>query len=145
MTKTYTLTQEELDQLIAERLAHKPITPQGLFKDVQFEGEELQDVNAKYPLVSERLSNNWRGYGNPLRFVYTNKPKHHDTLDRTDWHTISSNQVHNAVRTLVVHVFGKSNNRDLTEDEYEMAQSLYAELKDWYIKAYDKRLETLEV
>lgn len=144
MTKTYTLTEEQLEELIQERMAHKTITPQGLFKDVAFEDEALLDINAKYPTVSERLSNkDWRGYGSPLRFVYTNKPKHNEITNETSWHTISINQVHDAVRKLVIHVFGKSNNKDLTEDEYEMAQSLYAELKDWYIKSYDKRLEKL--
>lgn len=144
MTKTYTLTEAQLEELIKERMAHKPITPQGLFQDVCFTGEELLDINAKYPTVSERLSvKGWRGSGSPLRFVYTNKPKYNEITNETSWHTISMHQVHDAVRKLVVHVFGKSSNKDLTEDEYAMAQALYSELKDWYIKAYDKRLEEL--
>lgn len=145
MAKTYTLTEEELEALIKERMEHKPITPQGLFSPVAFEGSELLEINQKYPEVVARLSQNWRVKSiNPVGFIYTNKPRHNEVIDETSYHTLSYGQVHNSVRSLVLNVFGKSNNRDLTEEEYEMAQELCAELKEWYIRAYDKRLETLE-
>ncbi|HFI0351848.1 TPA: hypothetical protein ACGOZT_001255 [Streptococcus suis] len=145
MAKTYTLTEEELEAIIKERMDYRPITPQGLFNGVTFNGSELLEVNLKYPEVVARLSQNWRVKSvNPVGFIYTNKPRHNEVIDETSYHTLSFGQVHNSVRSLVLNVFGKSNNRDLTEEEYEMAQELYTELKEWYIRSYDKRLEVLE-
>ncbi|HFI0448305.1 TPA: hypothetical protein ACGOY6_000506 [Streptococcus suis] len=145
MAKTYTLTEEELEAIIKERMEHKPITPQGLFNCVTFDGSELLEVNQKYPEVVARLSQNWCVKSvNPVGFIYTNKPRHNEVIDETSYHTLTFGQVHNSVRSLVLNVFGKSNNRDLTEEEYEMAQKLYTELKEWYIRSYDKRLEVLE-
>ncbi|HFU3983434.1 TPA: hypothetical protein ACGO2Q_002246 [Streptococcus suis] len=145
MAKTYTLTEEELEAIIKERMDYRPITPQGLFNGVTFDGSELLEVNQKYPEVVARLSQDWRMKSvNPVGFIYTNKPRHNEVIDETSYHTLTFGQVHNSVRSLVLNVFGKSNNRDLTEEEYEMAQELYTELKEWYIRSYDKRLETLE-
>ncbi|HFH9838776.1 TPA: hypothetical protein ACGONB_000335 [Streptococcus suis] len=145
MAKTYTLTEEELEAIIKERMDYRPITPQGLFNGVTFDGSELLEVNQKYPEVVARLSQNWRVKSvNPVGFIYTNKPRHNEVIDETSYHTLTFGQVHNSVRSLVLNVFGKSNNRDLTEEEYEMAQELYTELKEWYIRSYDKRLEVLE-
>lgn len=44
--KTYTLTEEELNELVAERMkqAKEKRTPQGLFKDVSFD-DELIPIN----------------------------------------------------------------------------------------------------
>ncbi|HFI0647988.1 TPA: hypothetical protein ACGO32_001631 [Streptococcus suis] len=145
MAKTYTLTEEELEAIIKERMDYRPITPQGLFNGVTFNGSELLEVNQKYPEVAARLSQDWRVKSiNPVGFIYTNKPRHNEVIDETSYHTLTFGQVHNSVRSLVLNVFGKSNNRDLTEEEYEMAQELYTELKEWYIRSYDKRLEVLE-
>ncbi|HEM3632586.1 TPA: hypothetical protein U1C38_000382 [Streptococcus suis] len=145
MTKTYTLTEEQLEELINERMKYKPITPQGLFNPVAFEGDELLEINQKYPEVVSRLSSNWRVPSvNPIGFIYTNKPHYNEVMNETSYHTLTLGQVHNSVRSLVLNVFGKSNNRDLTIEEYEMAQELYTELKDWYIRSYDRRLEVLE-
>lgn len=145
MTKTYTLTEEQLEALIKERMEYRSITPQGLFNSVTFDGSELLEVNQKYPEVVARLRQNWRVKSiNPVGFIYTNKPHHNEVINETSYHTLTFGQVHNSVRSLVLNVFGKSNNRDLTEEEYEMAQQLYTELKEWYIRSYDKRLETLE-
>ncbi|HFI0122451.1 TPA: hypothetical protein ACGOTU_001218 [Streptococcus suis] len=145
MAKTYTLTEEELEAIIKERMDYRPITPQGLFNGVTFDGSELLEVNQKYPEVVARLSQNWHVKSiNPVGFIYTNKPRHNEVIDETSYHTLTFGQVHNSVRSLVLNVFGKSNNRDLTEEEYEMAQKLYTELKEWYIRSYDKRLEVLE-
>ncbi|HFI0026760.1 TPA: hypothetical protein ACGOVU_000476 [Streptococcus suis] len=145
MAKTYTLTEEELEAIIKERTDYRPITPQGLFNSVTFNGSELLEINQKYPEVVARLSQNWHVKSiNPVGFIYTNKPRHNEVIDETSYHTLTFGQVHNSVRSLVLNVFGKSNNRDLTEEEYEMAQELYTELKEWYIRSYDKRLEVLE-
>lgn len=143
--KTYTLTEEQLEELIQERMRYKPITPQSVFQSVAFNGDELIPINQKYPKVVEKLKEGWRvSTINPFRFIYTNKPRYNEVLDETSYHVLSCGQLHNSVRALVLNVFGKSNNRDLSEDEYQMAQQLYSELKEWYINAYDKRLEVFE-
>lgn len=57
MAKTYTLTEEELNELVAERMkqAKEKRTPQGLFKDVSFD-DELIPINEKYPKVLKKLN-----------------------------------------------------------------------------------------
>lgn len=145
MEKIYTLTESQLEEIIAQRMSHKPITPQGLFKKVSFKGDELLEINQKYPDVVEKLRNDWNVRSvDPAKFIYTNAPQYNEVINETSYHTLGFAQVHNAVRMLVLHVFGKSQNKELTAEEYEMAQALYTELKDWYIRSYDKRLETLE-
>ncbi|VTS19478.1 Uncharacterised protein [Streptococcus pseudoporcinus] len=57
MAKIYTLTEEELNELVAERMkqAKEKRTPQGLFKDVSFD-DELIPINEKYPKVLKKLN-----------------------------------------------------------------------------------------
>lgn len=142
MSKTYTLTEEELEELIRERMEHRPVTPQGLFNGVCFDGEGILAINEKYPEIALKMRQGVRQkMTDPAKFIYTNKPKHNEVMDETRWSTISTVDVHNNIRHLTLNVFGKSNNRDLTEDEYELAQQFYSELKDWYLTAYEKRME----
>lgn len=142
MSKTYTLTEEELEELIKERMEHRPVTPQGLFNGICFDGEGILAINEKHPEIALKMrQGRRRGVLDPARCIYTNKPKYNEVMDETSWHTISASQVHNNIRQLALNVFGKSNNRDLTEDEYELAQQFYSELKDWYLTAYEKRME----
>lgn len=145
MTKTYTLTEEQLEALIKERMEHKPITPQGLFNSVTFDMNLLKPINEKYPSVVEKLDNDTiRHKPEPLKAVFSNVPRINDVTKEVHYSKVYVSNLHNSIRSLVLNVFGKTQNRDLTEDEYEMAQELYTELKDWYIRSYDKRLETLE-
>lgn len=141
MPKTYTLTEDELEELIKERLIRRPVTPQGLFNGVHFDGEGILAINEKHAEIARKMREGQRrGLIDPAQFIYTNTPKYNEVMDETSWHTISANQVHDSIRKLTLNVFGKSNNRDLTEDEYELAQQFYTELKDWYLTAYDKRM-----
>lgn len=145
MTKTYALTEEQLEALIKERMEHKPITPQGLFNSVTFDMNLLKPINEKYPSVVEKLDNDTIRYKpEPLKAVFSNVPRINDVTKEVHYSKVYVSNLHNSIRSLVLNVFGKTQNRDLTEDEYEMAQELYTELKDWYIRSYDKRLETLE-
>ncbi|WP_449454914.1 hypothetical protein [Streptococcus suis] len=145
MTKTYTLTEEELEALIKERMEHKPITSQGLFNSVSFDMNLLKPINEKYSSVAEKLDNDTIQYKpEPLKAVFSNVPRINDVTKEVHYSKVYVNDIHNSIRSLVLNVFGKTQNRHLTEDEYEMAQQLYTELKEWYIRSYDKRLETLE-
>lgn len=146
MARTITLTEEQLEELIKERMAHRPITAQGLFNSVTFKGDELLGINERFPKVAERLRNRWarNSIPDPAKSIYSNKPKYNEVLNEENYSPLSMTQVHNSIRQLVLNVFGKSNNRDLTDNEFDMAQELYTELKDWYISSYGKRLEQLE-
>lgn len=145
MEKTYTLTESQLEEIIAQRMSYKPITPQGLFKEASFKGDELLEINQRYPLVVERLETDWNVKSiNPVRFIYMNTPHINEVTKEKSYHRLGFETIHTSVKNLVLNVFGKSKNRDLTEDEYELAQELYSELKEWYINSYSRRLEQTE-
>lgn len=144
--KTYTLTEEELNELVDERMKHKSITSQGLFNSVTFDMSLLIPINKKYPSVIEKLDNDTLQYKcEPLKAVFSNVPRVNDVTKEVHYSKVYVGDIHNSMRSLVLNVFGKTKNRDLTTDEYEMAQALYTELKAWYIKSYDERLGKLEV
>lgn len=144
MTKTYTLTEEELEQLIKERIENKPITSQSLFNSVTFDMNLLKPINEKYPSVVEKLNNDTIRYNpNPLNAAFSNEPRVNDVTKEVHYSKIYVSHIHNSIRSLVLNVFGKTQNRDLTNNEYEMAQKLYTELKEWYVRSYDKRLEEM--
>lgn len=143
MTKTYTLTEEELEKLVNDRLKEKrnKLMRDNLFNDLRFE-HDLVPINKKYPEVVKRLKREF--VIDPERGVFNQTPK---ILGNNDvmYTKITSNDVHNHIRLLVLNVFGKSKNKDLLPEEYEQARTLYSELKDWYVNSYDKRLSTLEL
>ncbi|HFI0586252.1 TPA: hypothetical protein ACGO00_000375 [Streptococcus suis] len=126
-------------------MEHKPITSQGLFNSVSFDMNLLKPINEKYQSVVEKLDNDTIQYKRePLKAVFSNVPCVNDVTKEVRYSKVYVNDIHNSIRSLVLNVFGKTQNRHLTEIEYEMAQQLYTELKEWYIRSYDKRLETLE-
>ena len=143
MTKTYTVTEEELEKLVDERLREKrhKLMRDNLFNDLHFE-DELIPINSKYPGVIEKLKR--ERSVRPEKHVFNQTPK---ILGNNDviYSKISSNDVHNHIRLLVLNVFGKSKNKDLLPEEYEQARTLYSELKAWYVNSYDKRLSTLKL
>ena len=143
MTKTYTLTEEELEKLVNDRLKEKrnKLIRDNLFNDLHFE-DELIPINRKYPKVIEKLKR--ERSVKPERNVFNQTP---EILGNNDviYSKISSNDVHNHIRLLVLNVFGKSKNKDLLPEEYEQARTLYSELKTWYVNSYDKRLSTLDL
>ncbi|HGI2314087.1 TPA: hypothetical protein ACJRZK_001752 [Streptococcus agalactiae] len=142
MAKTYTLTEEELNELVAERMkqAKEKRTPQGLFKDVSFD-DELIPINEKYPKIVEKF-NEAGGY-NPTKNVFNQTPKVFGVDNNISYSKITTHDVHNHIRLLVLNVFGKSQNKEVLPEEYDQALELYKELKEWFVSSYDKRLEGL--
>ncbi|HFH8456769.1 TPA: hypothetical protein ACGNJ9_001565 [Streptococcus agalactiae] len=143
MAKTYTLTEEELNELVAERMkqAKEKRTPQGLFKDVSFD-DELIPINEKYPKIVEKF-NEAGGY-NPTKNVFNQIPHYFGTDNKIiSYSDVAARDVHDNIRKLVLSVFGKTQNRKLLEEEYDQALELYKELKEWFVSSYDKRLEGL--
>lgn len=144
MTKTYTLTEEELDQLVKERMAEKPITEASVFNSVSFDSELLEPINAKYPEVVAKLDNDTIRYNpNPLKSVFTNIPVINEVTKETRYHKVYHGDIHNNIRHLVLRVFGKTLNKELTRDEYELAQEFYTNFKNLFLESYDKRLEEM--
>ena len=141
MTKTYTLTEEELEQLVNERLKtqRNRLLLNGLFSDIQFEND-LIPINKKYPEIVEKLKLS-RAL-KPEKLLYNQIPS--KTGIGESYSKISPNDVHNHIRLLVLNVFGKSKNKDLLPEEFKQARKLYVELKEWFVKSYDERLEKLE-
>ncbi|HGD5657271.1 TPA: hypothetical protein ACIZUL_001485 [Streptococcus agalactiae] len=140
--KTYTLTEEELNELVAERMkqAKEKCTPQGLFKDVGFD-DELIPINNKYPKVLKKL-NRERAY-KPEKHVFNQTPKVFGVDNEISYSKITTHDVHNHIRLLVLNVFGKSQNKEVLPEEYDQAIELYNQLKEWFVSSYDKRLEGL--
>ncbi|MGT2623966.1 hypothetical protein [Streptococcus thoraltensis] len=144
MTKTYTLTEEELDQLIKERMAEKPITEASLFNTVSFNTDLLEPINAKYPEVVKKLDNNTIRYNpHPLKSVFTNVPVTNEVTKETKYCKVYHGEIHNNIRHLVLNIFGKKLNKELTRDEYDLAQEFYTNFKNLFLESYDKRLEEL--
>lgn len=141
MTKTYTLTEEELEQLVNERLKtqRNRLLLNGLFSDIRFEND-LIPINKKYPEIVEKLK--LSRASKPEKLLYNQIPS--KTGIGESYSKISKDDVHNHIRLLVLNVFGKSKNKDLLPEEYEQARKLYVELKEWFVKSYDERLEKLE-
>lgn len=144
MTKTYTLTEEELEKLVNDRLKEKrnKLIRDNLFSDLRFE-DELIPINQKYPKVIEKLKR--ERAVRPESHVFNQTPRFFGTNHDASYSKISTNDVHNHIRLLVLNVFGKSKNKDLLPEEYEQARTLYSELKTWYVNSYDKRLSTLKL
>lgn len=143
MTKTYTLTEEELEKLVNDRLKQKrnKLIRDNLFNDLHFE-DELIPINKKYPKVIKKLQRERAVKPESHVFNQTAKILGDNSVI---YSKISPYDVHNHIRLLVLNVFGKSKNKDLLPEEYEQARTLYSELKDWYVNSYDKRLSTLEL
>lgn len=142
MTKTYTVTEEELEQLVNERVKtqrNKQLL-NGLFSDIQFDND-LIPINKKYPEIVEKLKLS--------RVLKPEKAPYNQTPSKTgigeSYSKISTCDIHNHIRLLVLNVFGKSKNKDLLLEEFEEARKLYVELKEWFVKSYDERLEKLEM
>ncbi|QBX25344.1 hypothetical protein SAMN02910293_00447 [Streptococcus henryi] len=144
MTKTYTLTEEELEKIVNDRLSEKrnKLIRDNLFNDLHFE-DELIPINKKYPKVIEKLKRD-RSI-NSEKHVFNQVPYFYGVDKDVSYSKISSNDVHNHIRLLVLNVFGKSKNKDLLPEEYEQARTLYVELKNWYVNSYDKRLSTMKL
>ncbi|HHJ4959670.1 TPA: hypothetical protein ACQKUM_001243 [Streptococcus pyogenes] len=115
-------------------------TPQGLFKDVSFD-DELIPINEKYPKVLKKL-NRERAY-KPEKHVFNQTPKVFGVDNDISYSKITTHDVHNHIRLLVLNVFGKSQNKEVLPEEYDQAIELYNQLKEWFVSSYDKRLEGL--
>ena len=142
MTKTYTLTEEELEKLVNERLKEKRIklTRDSLFNNIRIENE-LIPINKKYPKVLEKLKR--ERAATPEKNIFNQTPHFYGTDKEVVYSKVMLNDVHNHIRLLVLNVFGKSKNKDLLPEEFEQARTLYNELKSWYVDSYDKRLSSL--
>lgn len=140
--KTYTLTEEELENLLQERLQAKRYVPGTIFKDVCIDGDrDIQPINQKFERVAGLL-NNEKAF-HPLRFIFRRKVNIRKSGDKNHYQ-LADSETHKNLRTLVLNVFGVTRNVDLSEQEAEQAKILYTELKEWFLTSYERRLDVLE-
>ena len=144
MTKTYTLTEEELDQLLKERMAEKRVRVDiaNAFHPVRIdESRDIKPINEKYPDVIEKLDIS-RAL-EPRRFVFMETPRVNDITGDIDYHKLSDYDIHNALRLLTLRVFGVTKNNELAHHDIKLAQEFYTNFKNLFLKSYDKRLEEM--
>lgn len=146
------LTKTDLENIIQKAVAEaitsdrepKNITVQNLFTDIKFKEEmDIAPVNQDFPNVMRLLTNDGKAKCRADR-IFTNTTHFHGYGETGVNYNIYGTQVHDSIRKLVLNVFGKSKNTELTRDEYEQARACYSELVVWFTKAYRRRLEEIE-
>ncbi|WP_413538881.1 hypothetical protein [Enterococcus malodoratus] len=139
--KTHRLTERELQSIVQSAVSEvlnqrmSVLTAKNFFDDVRFDTREIELINGKFD-VANVLD------GHKKKDILTNISFPHGW--GTFYTKAYSTDIHNNIRKLTVNVFGKTLNSDLTRDEYEMARRLYAELRDWFLESYEKRLIELQ-
>ncbi|MEQ9809214.1 hypothetical protein [Streptococcus jiangjianxini] len=144
MTKTYTLTEEELDQLLNERMAEKrfKVDVASAFRPVKIDdNKEITPINEKYPNVVEKLDGSHAL--NPRRFIFKEVPKVNKATGEADYHKVSDYDIHNALRLLTLRIFGVTKNNELKDRDIKLAQEFYTNFKNLFLESYDKRLEEM--
>lgn len=137
-----TLSKTELEKLIADAVADriidrpKVVTPQNLFDEVKFDmSKDIAPINEKYPLVMRLLASKSKNIFTNVKYLHGFATYENRKIYRGD--------VHDRIRKLVLAIFGKSMNSELTRDEYRLAQLFYSELVEWYVSKYDYRLSEI--
>jgi len=137
------MTESQLNEIVrtavSEALKEKNgtvLTASNLFNDIKFlKKGDIEPINSKYPDVLRLLGSSGRDeiFSNTT-FLIGFEPQYYN---------IGGTDIHNNIRKLVLNVFGKTQNTQLTRDEYDMARKLYVELVEWFRTAYDFRLSKL--
>lgn len=144
MTKTYALTEEELDQLVKERMAEKrfKVDLTSAFRPVKIDdNKEITPINEKYPDIVEKLKVS-RSV-NPVRFIFKEVPRVNDITGDVDYHNFAEHEIHNALRLLTLRIFGVTKNNELEHHDIKLAQEFYTNFKNLFLESYDKQLEEL--
>lgn len=147
-----TLTKTDLENIIQKAVTEvmsgdrkqKSLTVQNLFTDIKFNNEmDISPINQDFPNVMRLLTSDGErpcGKGE----IFTNTTHFHGYSEPSVNYNIYGSQVHDSIRKLVLNVFGKSKNTELTRDEYDQARACYSELVVWFTESYRRRLEDIE-
>ena len=139
--KTHRLTESELQTIVQSALSEalnqkvSVLTAKNLFDDVRFDDREIQLINDRFEVTNVLSGCHRKSILTNISFPYG--------WDKT-YTKVHNSEIHNNIKKLAVNVFGKTLNSDLTRDEYEMARALYSELRDWFLKSYEKRVIELQ-
>ena len=142
--KEYRLTESELEAIVKSAVReantetkYQTLTAQNLFNNVKFDGRrDILPINVNNERIKDKLT------GNPTK-VYSNIPFAYGWQNER-YSGVHNSDIHTNIRKLVLNVFGKTKNTDLTRDEYDYAIEYYSELVDWFRKSYEHRLNNLE-
>lgn len=142
--KEYRLTESELEAIVKAAVKEanqesnsQTLTTQNLFNNVKFDGRrDILPINVNNERVKGRLTSDPTNVYSNIPFAYGWQSERYSGVYNSD--------IHNNIRKLVLNVFGKTKNTDLTRDEYDYAIEYYSELVEWFRKSYEHRLDSLE-
>lgn len=147
-----TLTKSDLENIIQKAVTEAMIvdtaplgrTVQNLFTDIKFKDEmDIAPINQDFPSIMRLLTNDGKR-SSGKRQIFTNTTHFKGYGEPFANYNVYGSQVHDNIRKLVLNVFGKTKNTELTRDEYEQARACYSELVAWFTNSYRRRLEGIE-
>lgn len=138
--KIHNLTDSQLKEIIklaveeAVGTSSSVLTYKNLFNDVRIDDREIEIINNQFEItnVLEGVSR---------KRILTNISMPHGW--GTSYTKVYNSDIHKNIKNIVLNVFGKTLNSELTRDEYIRARTLYAETRDWFLKAYEERLKEM--
>lgn len=139
--KQLNITDKELQAIVQaavkEALDQKTevLTAKNLFNDVRLDSREIELINDQFT-VAEVLNGCHRSS------ILTNISFPYGW--EKSYSKAHNSEIHNNLKKVVLNIFGKTLNSDLTRDEYELARMYYSELRDWFLSSYERRLDVLE-
>lgn len=153
MKDTITISKAELETMIAEAIARNSLPRKKKdFRDVHLSYNEVEKVNKKYPLISERLSRRFASQitdepsSDELRLgrmkpddIYSRK-RYGFGRDNYAHHKVYPQDISDHLRRISLAVMGVSIIKDLDDDEFEYSLAIYNEFKNLFLKLYDERL-----
>lgn len=154
MNDTITISKAELEKMIAEAISKNSLPRQKKdFRDVHLTNEEVEKINLKHPLISERLSRRFAsqitnepsidelrfGKGKP-NDIYTRKRYGKENSSGYAHHKIYLQDILDNLRRISLAVMGASIIKDLDDDEFEYSLAIYEEFKKLFLNLYDERL-----
>lgn len=156
MSEIITITKEELKRMIAAEVAKNSLPRvKKDFRDVMVQGEELSDINNKYPHIADRLS---KVFVSQVGNMSTKRRRFDDSLipdlytrkrhahGREYYHEkIFLTDLHDNLRKLSLNVLGASIIKDLDDDEFEYSLFAYEKLKTCFLELYAERISKEEV
>ena len=153
MNDTITISKTELEKMIAEAISRNSLPRKKKdFRDVHLSSDEVEKINMKHPLISEKLSRSFASQItdkpsiDELRFgrskpndIYTRKRYGHGNNKYTHY-KIYHQDITDHLRRISLAVMGASVIKDLDDDEFEYCLAIYEEFKNLFLNLYDERL-----
>ena len=154
MDDTITISKTELEKMIAEAISRNSLPRlKKDFRDVHLSDDEVEKINMKYPLISEKLSRRFASqitdepsideirYGRSKpNSIYTRKRYGKENTYGYAHHKIYLQDILDNLRRISLAVMGASVIKDLDDDEFEYCLTIYEEFKKLFLNQYDERL-----